>query len=67
MKEEIEYGYVFLSDEEAALKLGMHVKTYKKHLNSLIEKGYIDIVEIDGKSVKRFKLNGHVKNKNFES
>lgn len=57
MEEKLEYGYVFMSDEEAAIKLGMHIKTYRKHLNSLIDKGYIDIIEIDGFYVKRFKLN----------
>lgn len=69
MGEIIEYGYVFLSDEEAAIKLGMHIKTYKKHLNSLIDKGYIDIIEIDGKYVKRFKLNklSDEKNKNTKT
>lgn len=61
--EEIEFGYVFLTDEEEAEKLGYSVQTIKKYHKSLIEKGYLDIIEVDGKKVKRYnlkKLSGNV-------
>ncbi len=51
-----EFGYVFLSDEEEAKYLGMAVKTIKKYHASLIEKGFLEIVEIDNKKVKKFNL-----------
>lgn len=59
--EEIEYGYIFLSDEELAENINVSVQTIKKYHKSLIKKGYLDIVTIDGKNVKRYnlsKLNG---------
>lgn len=51
-----EFGYVFLTDEEEAKNLGMAVKTIKKYHTSLIEKGFLEIVEIDNKKVKKFNL-----------
>lgn len=58
---EEEFGYIFLTDEEESKSIGLSVQTIKKYHNSLIEKGYLDIIEIDEKKVKRFnltKLNG---------
>ena len=54
--EEIEYGYVFLTDEEESENFGLSVQTIKKYHKSLIEKGYLDIIEVDGKKVKRYNL-----------
>jgi DNA-binding transcriptional regulator YhcF (GntR family) len=56
-----EYGYVFLSDQEEADNLNVSIQTIKKRHKTLQEKGFLDIIEIDGKKVKRFnlkKLNG---------
>ena len=55
-EEEIEFGYVYLSDEELAEQMNMSVQTVKKYHKSLIQKGYLDIIEIDGKKVKRYNL-----------
>ena len=54
--EEIEYGYVLLSDEELAKTMHLSVQTIKKYHKSLIEKGYLEIINIDDKEVKRFNL-----------
>ena len=54
--EEIEYGYIPLSDEEESKAIGWSVYKIKKYQKSLIEKGFLDIIEIDGKKVKRFNL-----------
>ena len=62
--EKVEYGYIFLQDEEAALKLGMHITTYKKYISSLTEKGYIDHLFVDGQEIKRFHLSGPNNDKN---
>jgi biotin operon repressor len=56
MKDETEYGYVFLSDEELAKNINMSVQTIKKYHKSLIKKGYLDIIEIDKQQVKRYNL-----------
>lgn len=56
-----DYGYVFLTDQEEAERLNVSVQTIRKRHKSLQEKGFLDIIEIDGKKVKRFnlkKLNG---------
>ena len=58
---DVEYGYVFISDEEEAELQNKSVQTIKRYHKSLIKKGFLDIIEIDGKKVKRFnlsKLNG---------
>lgn len=54
--EEIEYGYIYLSDEEESKEIGLSVQTIKKHHRNLIKKGYLEIIEIDGKKVKRYNL-----------
>lgn len=54
--ENTEYGYVFESDEELSIHMGLSVQTIKKYHKSLIEKGYLDIIEINGKKVKRYNL-----------
>lgn len=51
-----EFGYIFLSDKELSEKIGLSEQTIKKYNKNLIKKGYLDIVEIDGKKVKRFNL-----------
>lgn len=58
------YGYLNLDDQTAAMKLGMHVTTYKKYINSLIEKGYIDFININGMEIKRFDFNPNILNVN---
>ena len=50
----MEYGYVFLTDEEESEQIGLSVHTIKKYHKELIEKGYLDIIEVDGKKVKRY-------------
>lgn len=50
------YGYVFISDEEEADLQNKSVQTIKKYHKSLMKKGLLDIIEIDGKKVKRFNL-----------
>ena len=50
--------YVGLSDEELSKQIGMSVNTIKKYNKSLIEKGYLKKIMIDGKEVKEFNLNG---------
>lgn len=50
--------YVGLSDEELSKQIGMSVQTIKKYNKSLIEKGYLKKIMIDGKEVKEFNLNG---------
>ena len=54
--EEIEYGYVLLSYVELAKTMNLSVQTIKKYHKSLIEKGYLEIINIDDKEVKRFNL-----------
>lgn len=54
--EEAEYGYVLLSDEEEAEKIGLGVQTIKKYHRELIAEGYLEIIEIEGKKVKRYNL-----------
>jgi predicted transcriptional regulator len=51
-----EYYYLYLTDEEEATHIGVTVQTIKKYHKSLIKKGYLEIVEIDGQKVKRFKF-----------
>lgn len=51
-----EFGYVFLSDQELADKLNMGIQTLRKRNNDLIRKGYLDIITVDGKEIKRFHL-----------
>ena len=53
---ETQYGYIDLSDEELSEQLNMSVQTIKKYHKSLIEKGYLEIIEIDNKKIKRFNL-----------
>lgn len=55
------FGYVFLTDEEEALAYNMSVQTLKKYHKSLIEKGYLDIIDVDGKKIKKFNLNKLIK------
>lgn len=52
----MDYGYVFLSDEELAKEANTSVQTIKKYHRKLKEIGCLDIIEIDGKPVKRFNL-----------
>lgn len=54
--EDLEFGYVFLTDEEESAQLGYSLQTIKKYHKKLIEKGYLDIIEVDGKRVKRYNL-----------
>lgn len=54
--EELKYGYVFLTDEEESEKMGLSIQTIKKYHKSLIDKGYLDIIEVDGKKIKRYNL-----------
>ena len=63
MEEIEEYGYVFLTDGELALQINVSEATVKKRNKSLMEKGYLDIIEIDGKKVKRFHLKKLCENK----
>ena len=51
-----EFGYVFFTDEEEAKNLGIAVRTIKKYHASLIAKGFLEIIEIDNKKVKKFNL-----------
>lgn len=56
-----DYGYIFLSDQEEADRLNVSIQTIRKRHKTLQEKGFLEIIEIDGKKVKRFnlkKLNG---------
>lgn len=52
-----EFGYILLSDEELSEKVGISVQTIKKHHKALIEKGVLEIIEVDGKKIKKFNLN----------
>jgi len=52
----MEYGYIYLSDKEESEVLGWSLSKLRRIHKSLIEKGYLEIVEIDGKKVKRFNL-----------
>lgn len=54
--EEIEYGYILLSDKELADNMGLSEQTIKKYHRSLIEKGYLDIIEINEREIKRLNL-----------
>lgn len=54
--EEENYGYLFLSDEELSEKINLSVQTIKKYHKQLMEKGYMKIIEVDGKKIKQFKL-----------
>lgn len=54
--EELEYGYVLLTDEEESEKMGLSIQTIKKYHKSLIDKGYLEIIEVDGKKIKRYNL-----------
>lgn len=53
-----DYGYVLISDEEEAEFLGLSVQTIRKYHKSLIKKGILEIIEIDGKRIKKFNLSG---------
>lgn len=55
MKKKV-YGYVFISDEEEALLQNKSVATIQKYHKSLIDKGYLEIIKINGNRVKRFNL-----------
>jgi DNA-binding Lrp family transcriptional regulator len=48
--------YLSLSDKELSEKLGLSVKTIQRYNKSLIEKGIIKIIEIDGVKIKQFNL-----------
>lgn len=50
------YGYIFATDEEEALNSGKSIDSIKRNHRSLIRKGFLEIVEVDGKRVKRFNL-----------
>ena len=52
----VEFGYLFLTEEEEAKKLGISIQTLKKYHKRLEQKGYLDIIELDGKKIKRFNL-----------
>jgi predicted transcriptional regulator len=54
--EETDYYYLPLTDEEEAEYMGISIQTIKKYHKSLIKKGYLEIIELDGEKVKRFKL-----------
>ena len=56
MESETQYGYIYLSDEELSEQLNISVQTIKKYHNSLIKKGYLEIIEIDNQKIKRFNL-----------
>ena len=50
------FGYITISDEEQAKQCGMSVKTIRKYDKILIEKGLLEIIEEDGKRIKKFNL-----------
>lgn len=54
--ETIEYGYSLLSEEEESVIMNLSVKTIRRINKGLIEKGYLEIIEIDGKRIKRFNI-----------
>ena len=53
---EEEYGYIFLDDDDLAEAINISKRTLKKYDKTLIELGYLDVVEIDGEKVKRLNL-----------
>jgi Mn-dependent DtxR family transcriptional regulator len=58
---EEEYGYIFLDDDDLAEAINISKRTLKKYNKTLIELGYLEIVEVDGEKVRRLnlkKLNG---------
>lgn len=52
----MEYGYIFLTDEEESKIINVSLSTIKRMHKSLQDKGLLDIMYIDGKRVKRFNL-----------
>lgn len=56
MEEETRWGYLLLSDKELSEKINMSVRTMRKHIKALIEKGYAEEIEQDGVKVIRFNL-----------
>ena len=52
----VEFGYLFLTEEEEAKELGISIQTLKKYHKRLEQKGYLDIIELDDKKIKRFNL-----------
>ena len=52
----IEFGYLFLTEEEEAEQLGISTKKKKKYHKRLISKGYLEIIEVNGKKIKKFNL-----------
>lgn len=54
--ENLEYGYVLNSDQEVAQLFGLSEQTIKKYNRTLKEKGYLDIINVNGKEIKRFNL-----------
>lgn len=52
----IEFGYLFLTEEEEAEQLGISTQTLKKYHKRLISKGYLEIIEVNGKKIKKFNL-----------
>lgn len=53
---EEEYGYIFLNDDDLAEAINISKRTLKKYDKTLIELGYLEVVEIDGEKVKRLNL-----------
>lgn len=51
------YGYVLLSDEEMAKQLNMSKQTIKKYHKQLIKLGYLEILNVNGREIKKFKIN----------
>lgn len=56
-----EYGYILLSDRELADNMGVSEQTIKKYHKTLMEKGYLDIIEKDIKRINLKKLKHNAK------
>lgn len=56
MEEKIIWGYLLLTDKELSEKINMSERTMKKHIKSLMKKGYAEEIERDGVKVVRFNL-----------
>lgn len=54
--ENIEFGYVILSDEEEAKNIGVSTQTLKKYHRQLMKLGYLEIIESENKKIKKFNL-----------
>lgn len=56
MEKEIIWGYLLLTDKELSERINMSLRTTRKHLKTLIEKGYAEEIKLSEGRITRFNL-----------